>query len=213
MIKFIVNLIKKNQQFFKYCVGGGTAFIVDFGLLYFLTEYANLWYLWSANFSFIVAALVNYLIQRFWTFQSTEAKALRQFFIFLAVQMVGLFINNTIMYTLVEYFSIWYILSKAIAAAIVLIWNFWASRMFVFNKKFLTGINEIIIADECITEKIDYSASYAHRVAKYLIDNDYHVKIIHYADNKDRTHLHKFPYRIIKVSNKSNLIFRYFILR
>ena len=211
MIKFIINLIKKNQQFFKYCVGGGTAFIIDFGLLYFLTEVANLWYLWSANFSFIVAAFVNYLIQRFWTFQSDEPRALRQFFVFLAVQIVGLFINNTIMYTLVEYFSIWYIFSKAVAAAVVLIWNFWASRMFVFNKKFIIGTREIIIADEIVPDNVDRPAIYSHRIAEYFIENDYQVKIICYTDTRDKNIKQKFPYKIIKISNKLDPIIRYFI--
>ncbi len=211
MIKSIINLIKKYQQFFRYCIGGAISFIVDFGLLYFLTEYANLWYLWSANFSFLVSSFVNYLIQRFWTFQSEESRVLRQFFIFLAVQTVGLFINNVIMYTLVEYFSIWYIFAKVLAALIVLIWNFWASRMFVFNKKFITGVKEIVIADEYISKKVDHLASYTHRIAKYFIDNGYQVKIIYCSDSKKKSTHHKNIYKIIKISNKLNPFIKFII--
>lgn len=40
-------------QFVRYFFVGGFAFIVDFGLLYILTEYAGLHYLLSATLSFI----------------------------------------------------------------------------------------------------------------------------------------------------------------
>ena len=49
-------------QFVRYFFVGGFAFIVDFGLLYILTEYAGLHYLLSATLSFIAGLVVNYII-------------------------------------------------------------------------------------------------------------------------------------------------------
>ncbi len=48
-------------QFVRYFFVGGFAFIVDFGLLYILTEYAGLHYLLSATLSFIAGLVVNYI--------------------------------------------------------------------------------------------------------------------------------------------------------
>ena len=50
-------------QFVRYFFVGGFAFIVDFGLLYILTEYAGLHYLLSATLSFIAGLVVNYIIR------------------------------------------------------------------------------------------------------------------------------------------------------
>ena len=211
MIKFILNIIKKNIQFFKYCVGGGIAFIVDFSLLYIFTEYAGFWYLWSATLSFAVAALVNYLIQRFWTFKSKEKRAVRQFLLFMAVQIVGLFINNTTMYSLVEYLGLWYIFSKAVAAIIVLIWNFWASKMFVFNKKFINKKDQIIIAAEIFPPDIGGPATYSYRLTKHLIHQGYDIKIICYSSVLPAKADEEFGRRIIRISSFLSSPVKYFL--
>ncbi|MCK4942512.1 MAG: GtrA family protein, partial [Candidatus Aminicenantes bacterium] len=57
-------------QFFRYGFAGGAAFIVDFSLLYFLTEYLHIYYLISAALSFIPGLLVNYLLSVHWVFNN-----------------------------------------------------------------------------------------------------------------------------------------------
>ena len=44
----------------RFCIAGGGGFIIDYGLLYALTEYAGVPYLWSSGISFTVSVLVNY---------------------------------------------------------------------------------------------------------------------------------------------------------
>ena len=87
-------VVKKNSRFIKYCVGGGFAFLADLSLLYVLTEYFGFWYLWSATLSFIISAMVNYAIQKYWTFKNNDQTIAKQFFSFLAIQLVGLGLNN-----------------------------------------------------------------------------------------------------------------------
>ena len=57
-------------QFVRYFFVGGFAFIIDFGLLYILTEYAGLHYLLSATLSFIAGLVVNYIISCIWVFNN-----------------------------------------------------------------------------------------------------------------------------------------------
>ena len=59
-------------QFVRYFFVGGFAFIVDFGLLYILTEYAGLHYLLSATLSFIAGLVVNYIISCIWVFNNSK---------------------------------------------------------------------------------------------------------------------------------------------
>ncbi len=126
--------IAKFHQFLKYCIGGGLAFFVDIVGLYVFTEFFGFWYILSATLSFILAAIFNYLYQRFITFKSQDKNYTKQFILFVVIALVGLLINNSILYILVESFGIWYMFAKAFAAAIVLIWNFWANKKFTFKK-------------------------------------------------------------------------------
>ena len=58
-------------QLIRYTIVGGLAFIVDFGLLFLLTEYFGLYYILSATCSFLAGLLVNYYISTAWVFEST----------------------------------------------------------------------------------------------------------------------------------------------
>ncbi len=183
MFNYLSKLLKqeKYRQFFRYCVGGAIAFVVDFSLLYVLTEFLKVWYLWSATISFSLAAVVNYLIQRYWTFNSTDRRIARQFFIFLSVQTVGLFINNIIMYVAVEYFSLWYLFAKILSTGAVLIWNFGASKIFVFNEKSFSKRNDILIAANSCPFQFNETAYYIQRISDYLERVGHNVKIVCYS--------------------------------
>ncbi|OIO17102.1 hypothetical protein COT27_01690 [Candidatus Kuenenbacteria bacterium CG08_land_8_20_14_0_20_37_23] len=208
----LLSLYKKYSQFLKYCVGGGTAFVVDFSLLYFLTDIIGIWYLWSATLSFVIAAFVNYLIQKFWTFKVTHKKTNRiskQFFAFLAVQIVGLFINNTAIYALVDQLDIYYLVAKIIAAAIVLIWNFWASKKFVFHQT--NEKSEMILAAEIFPPDIGGPATYTYRLAEYLLKRKYKLKIICYSTVLPAQSKEEFGKRITRISSFISLSVKYFL--
>ncbi len=121
------------EQFIRYCVVGATATVVDYGLLYSLTEYLGFWYLLSATFGFIGGATTNYLLNRFWTFKNKDKRIARQVSIFLIIAAVGIVLNNTILAIGVEIFGLWYMLAKVISTVITLIWNFVGHKYFTFR--------------------------------------------------------------------------------
>ena len=132
-------LIYKYKIFVKYCIVGGTAAIVDFGVLFILTELFGVYYLYSATVSFILAALTNYSLNRRWTFRSSGKKR-KQVPIFFAIATMGLLINNSIMFVGVEKFLLkdlhyGYLLAKVVATGLVLIWNFLGNKYITFNDR------------------------------------------------------------------------------
>ena len=77
-------------QFVRYFFVGGFAFIVDFGLLYILTEYAGLHYLLSATLSFIAGLVVNYIISCIWVFNNSKFRnRIVEFLFFAAIGVVA----------------------------------------------------------------------------------------------------------------------------
>ncbi len=205
-------IVKNNSQFLKYAFGGAVAFVVDVSLLYILTDVAGLWYLWSATFSFTVAAFVNYLFQRFWTFKSQERRVVRQFLTFLSLQLVGLFINNSMMYLTVEYLGVWYLVAKAFAALVVLIWNFWSSKVFVFNRQFIDSPPKIILAAEIFPPDIGGPATYTQRLAEYLSQRGYPLKVICYASLKKHKPRNKNNSSwLIKIDRQRPVLIKYFL--
>jgi putative flippase GtrA len=132
---FFYAYFKQNQgQIGKYLVVGVTAAIIDFGLLYALTDGVHIYYLLSATISFIVAAIYNYSLNRAWTFRSSGSRT-KQVPIFFIVAILGVLLNNTIMYLGVEKVGLYYLLAKVFAAAVVTIWNFFGNKYLTFRLK------------------------------------------------------------------------------
>ena len=121
-------------QFVRYFFVGGFAFVVDFGLLYILTEYAGLHYLLSATLSFIAGLLVNYIISCLWVFNGSKFKnRLVEFLFFAAIGVVGLALNDALIWLFTDCIGTHYMFSKIVAAAMVYLWNFFARKYLVFK--------------------------------------------------------------------------------
>lgn len=122
-------------QLFRYGIVGGIAFAVDFGLLTLLTEWCGMHYMWSAVCSFIAGLTVNYLISIHWVFGQSKSRSPQEktaeFILYAIVGVIGLGLNAIIMWTLTEYFSLDYRISKLCSTVLVFMWNFLARRAFL----------------------------------------------------------------------------------
>lgn len=121
-------------QFVRYFFVGGFAFVLDLGLLYILTEYAGLHYLLSATLSFIAGLLVNYIISCLWVFSNSKFKSrIVEFLFFAAIGVVGLGLNDFLIWLFTDCIGTHYMFSKIVAAAVVYLWNFFARKYLVFR--------------------------------------------------------------------------------
>ena len=121
-------------QLIRYIFVGGLAFLVDYGLLFLLTEAAGMHYLFSATLSFIAGLLTNYFISIRWIFRQSKLQSrLTELLIFSIIGIIGLGLNNLFLYALTEYLHLHYLLSKLITAAIVMLWNFLGRRIILFK--------------------------------------------------------------------------------
>jgi putative flippase GtrA len=121
-------------QLFRYVIVGGFSFLIDYGLLYFLTEYANFYYILSASISFIVGLIVNYILSTKWIFRKSRLKnTVLEFIIYGIIGILGLILNNILLYIFTDFFQIYYMISKLITAVLVMGWNFVGRRIILFN--------------------------------------------------------------------------------
>jgi putative flippase GtrA len=122
-------------QLFRYGFVGGMAFAVDYGTLFVLTHFAGVPYLWSAAVAFVLGLVTNYLISITWVFQHSGKMRLWQEFLFFAIiGIVGLFLNELIMYAGTDILGLHYMVSKLISTGIVFFWNFFARKFLLFTK-------------------------------------------------------------------------------
>lgn len=118
-------------QILRFGVVGVLAFIVDYGILYLLTEHVHLYYLLSSIISFLISLVVNYILSIKWVFDVQKKQTVKDVVIFAILSTIGLLINSLVMYLSVELFSIYYMIGKIIATFIVMVWNFITRKIFV----------------------------------------------------------------------------------
>lgn len=121
-------------QFFRYTLVGGTAYVVDFGTLFLVTEYLHVHYLTSAAVAFLLGLTVNYILSTWWVFsrRRTRSRA-AEFLIFGLIGMVGLGLNELFIWFFTELLLFYYLLSKIFSTFFVYLWNFFARKFILFN--------------------------------------------------------------------------------
>ncbi len=133
----------KNQdffvQFFRYCFVGGVAAVLDTGLVVYLTDYVKIYYIFSVIAGFIIGVTVNYLLSSLWVFHRELSSVSKKqhvidISLFTFIGIIGLILTIIIIWVLFDLFSFSILISKLIAVAIVLSWNFLARKYFVFCK-------------------------------------------------------------------------------
>lgn len=121
-------------EFLHYVVVGGIAFVVDFGALIFLAEAFGLHYLLSAAIAFCCGLATNYVLCVRWVFKTRSfANRQAEFVVFSIIGVIGLAINEFLMYLGTDVLGLDYRFSKLIAVTVVLIWNFGVRKVLLFG--------------------------------------------------------------------------------
>ena len=110
------------EQFFKFCVVGGSGVFVDFGVTYLCKEWLKLNKYGANSLGFLCA----------WTFQNENPDITGQYLRFLGIAAVGLVINNATIYVLHGRFRLNFYLAKLFAIGVVTFWNFFMNYFFTF---------------------------------------------------------------------------------
>jgi putative flippase GtrA len=121
-------------EFFRYFWAGCLAFGIDLLVLVGLAELAGLHYLIANLFSFAAGLTVSYLLCIRWVFEHRRlATAHHEFAIFTVLTLVGLGLNETIMWVGVECAGLHYVLAKGVAAGAVFAGNFLMKKEVLFR--------------------------------------------------------------------------------
>jgi len=121
-------------QFFRYVFVGGCSFLVDAGVLW-LCVHAGMHYLVAACFGFVVGLITNFFLSRALVFRAQAAKVGRimEFGACALIGLVGLGLTEALLYFFTDVLHVFYMVSKVIASAIVLVWNFSARKLLLYK--------------------------------------------------------------------------------
>tara|TARA_B100001741_G_C16530131_1_gene589167 strand:- start:534 stop:908 length:375 start_codon:yes stop_codon:yes gene_type:complete len=116
----------------KFITVGFSGLIIDFSITYICKEKVLINKYLSNSLGFTIAATSNYFLNRIWTFKSENPEILTELSTFFIISIVGLFINNSMLWVLNNNFRINFYLAKLGAIIITTFWNFFANYYLTF---------------------------------------------------------------------------------
>lgn len=119
-------------RFARYVVVGTLAFAIDLAVLLLL---AGVMPLLAANsIAFILANIGNFVMAHFWVFGGNlQDLTLRRYIGTLGVSVVGLLLNDALVWCLAEIVHTGLVLAKVVATVVALGWNYTARVLWVYR--------------------------------------------------------------------------------
>ena len=121
------------HQYAKFAVVGITSFIIDYIFMVFLTENIafGLDYFQACAFSYTISIFVNYFFSMKYVFHGREDMGkVKEASIFFVLSLVGLFLNQMMMWVAVEVFGIFYVAAKLLSTLLVTNYNYISRKKF-----------------------------------------------------------------------------------
>lgn len=149
MLKFLKNPAERTR-FLKFCVVGVIGFVVDFGIMNLILHFTGNAKL-ASTISFIAAVISNFIWNRYWTYPDSREKPLmQQLGQFFLINIIGLGIRYLLFLTIdqpiislaerilpADFFIkpdvVGHNITMVIAVFIVMMWNFFANRLWTYN--------------------------------------------------------------------------------
>ncbi len=124
------------SQGWRFCISGGAGVIAGYITLFTLTEFAGLWYIFSAIIASIVNGGINFFLEKFWTFKNKDTKSIyKQAGWYASVRILLFFLDIGLLYILVEYFGLHYLIAQIIITVLLSIVSFICCRIIFRIKK------------------------------------------------------------------------------
>ena len=133
-----LRILKKTvfTEALKYLLVGGLCTLLDFGLLYVITNFCGINYILSSMMSFMLGTVLNYYLCTIWIFKIRVIKKRQhELLYYFIITGVGLGVNTLLIWGFTYFFAFYFMLSKLLATFVTYWWNFGARKYFLHTTK------------------------------------------------------------------------------
>ncbi len=117
------------EQMLKFGIVGVIAFAIDYGAMVLFVELLGMNPVLAAGISFCISVTFNYFASMRYVFtHRADLSRQAEFAIFIVLSVIGLGINEALMWAGVDLLGVSYLIVKLFATAVVMGWNFFSRK-------------------------------------------------------------------------------------
>lgn len=124
------------KQLIKFIIVGIIGVFVNASLLYILTEYIQMYYIYAGAISVEISIISNFIWNDLWTFKENHNKPKWQRFV--SFQLISIFaigIYVILLYIYTDIFHIYYLISNLMTIPVTVIWNYGMNKFITWKDK------------------------------------------------------------------------------
>jgi dolichol-phosphate mannosyltransferase len=121
----------------KFSIVGASGVLMNMGMLFFLTEVLNLFYLVSSILAIEISIITNFILNDLWTWHDRKKENLftRLMRYHFSVGITAVIINWLLLIILTEFFGLYYLISNLIGISAGTLSNFVINDLWTFRDK------------------------------------------------------------------------------
>ena len=121
------------RQLVRYLAMGSIVVIVEIGTFWLINSVLNINYLVATAASMLVGIILNWLGSKYLVFKESRFTPVKEFILVFVVSLVGLVIQITTIYIMVDKLHLVPLVGKIAAIGVTFIWNFFIRRVYIFR--------------------------------------------------------------------------------
>lgn len=119
----------------RYGIAGVTAAAIDVGVLYALTQYAHMYYLWSAVVAYTLSFFARFFLQKYFTFRvASKEKVVFEFGSYAVLSGWSIVASIFLLKVLVGSFGMTPVPAQVVVTLTIAVASFFVYRLIIFKK-------------------------------------------------------------------------------
>jgi len=123
---------KSKKQFLRYLIIGFSSFFLEYLLFYIMFKVLDINELISNTIAIAIVFWFNFLMNRFWSFESNE-KFAKQLMLYGMLFAFNLGVSNLFIYFMTNYLMVSPLISKVLIMGLIVIWNFIIYKTIIYK--------------------------------------------------------------------------------
>ncbi|MCI8358003.1 MAG: GtrA family protein [Lachnospiraceae bacterium] len=138
LIRRCWDLYKKYEEGINYLIFGFLAFVLNYGLFFLFESILGMNYLLATGLSWLLTVIFAYWTNRTFVFKSknvSKGSLVKEFSSFIGARIATEFLEMGFMYLAVEILGMNSYIAKLIGQVLVIVSNYFLSKLWIFKKK------------------------------------------------------------------------------